>query len=158
MEQNDDNPIDRALNLGPLARDDYSKAISTIVSTARNDSAKEDFTFARANIREVVENGNDAISKLAVIADQSQNPRAFEVLAKLMDSMVAANKQLLDIQQQIRTIEKADMPHNEEAKKNNGSIFVGSTAELQIFINNQNKTSEGESNGLHLPDRMVKDK
>jgi hypothetical protein len=75
-----------------------------------------------------------------------------------MDSMVAANKQLLDIQQQIRTIEKADMPHNEEAKKNNGSIFVGSTAELQIFINNQNKTSEGESNGLHLPDRMVKDK
>jgi hypothetical protein len=54
MEHNDDNPIDRALNLGPLARDDYSKAISTIVSTARNDSAKEDFTFARANIREVV--------------------------------------------------------------------------------------------------------
>jgi hypothetical protein len=137
MDSNDDddNPINKALNLGPVARNDYSKAVSTIVTAARNDSAKEDFTFARANIREVVENGNDAIAKLAVIADQSQNPRAFEVLAKLMDSMVAANKQLLDLQKEIRTIDKADMPQDEEAKKNvTNNLFVGSTAELQKMI------------------------
>jgi hypothetical protein len=91
----------------------------------------------------VVENGNDAISKLAVIADQSQNPRAFEVLAKLMDSMVAANTQLLDIQVQIRTIEKADIPHNEEAKKNvTNNLFVGSTAELQKMIEDMKKKDE----------------
>lgn len=136
MDSNDDdNPINKALNLGPVARNDYSKAISTIVSTARDDSAKEDFTFARANIREVVENGNDAIAKLAVIADQSQNPRAFEVLAKLMDSMVSANKQLLELQKDITAIEKANVPHDEEAKKNvTNNLFVGSTAELQKMI------------------------
>lgn len=137
MDSNDDddNPINKALNLGPVARNDYSKAVSTIVTAARNDSAKEDFTFARANIREVVENGNDAIAKLASIADQSQNPRAFEVLAKLMDSMVAANKQLLDLQKEIRTIDKADMPQDEEAKKNvTNNLFVGSTADLQKMI------------------------
>lgn len=136
MDNNDDdNPINKALNLGPVARNDYSKAVSTIVTAARNDSAKEDFTFARANIREVVQNGNDAIAKLAVIADQSQNPRAFEVLAKLMDSMVAANKQLLDLQKEIRTIDKADMPQDEEAKKHvTNNLFVGSTAELQKMI------------------------
>lgn len=141
MEQNDDdNPINRALNLGPMATPDYSKAVSTIVSTARNDSAKEDFTFARANIREVVENGNDAIAKLSVIADQSQNPRAFEVLAKLMDSMIAANKQLLDLQKEIRTIDKADMPQDEEAKKHvTNNLFVGSTAELQKMIEDMKK-------------------
>ena len=142
MDNNDDdNPINRALNLGPVARNDYSKAVSTIVNTARNDSAKEDFTFARANIREVVENGNDAIAKLASIADQSQNPRAFEVLAKLMDSMVAANKQLLDLQKEIRTIDKADMPQDEEAKKSvTNNLFVGSTAELQKMIEDMKKS------------------
>ena len=136
MDNNDDdNPINKALNLGPVARNDYSKAVSTIVTAARNDSAKEDFTFARANIREVVENGNDAIAKLAVIADQSQNPRAFEVLAKLMDTMVAANKQLLELQKDVRTIDKADMPQDEEAKKQvTNNLFVGSTAELQKMI------------------------
>ncbi len=70
----DESPIDRALNLGPAPKSDFGKAISTIVNSARDDSASEDFTFARANIREVVENGNDAIAKLSIIADQSQNP------------------------------------------------------------------------------------
>ncbi len=141
MEQNDDeSPIDRALNLGPVAKSDFGKTISTIVSSAKNDSANEDFTFARANIREIVENGSFAIEKLSVIADQSQNPRAFEVLAKLMDSMVAANKQLLDLQKEIRTIEKADVPHDEDAKKNvYNSLFVGSTTELQKMIEEMKK-------------------
>lgn len=141
MNDDDSNPINRALNLGPLATPDYSKAVSTIVSTARNDSAKEDFTFARANIREVVENGNDAIAKLSVIADQSQNPRAFEVLAKLMDSMVAANKQLLELQKEIRTIDKADVPQDEEAKRSvTNNLFVGSTADLQKMIEDMKKS------------------
>jgi prophage DNA circulation protein len=138
MDNNDDeSPIDRALNLGPIVPPDYSKSISTIVNTAKNDSAKEDFTFARANVREVIENGTDAIAKLATIADQSQNPRAFEVLAKLMDTVTNASKQLLDIQQQIRTIDKADVPQDEEAKKHvTNNLFVGSTSELQKMIEN----------------------
>jgi len=140
MDSNDDNPLNRALNLGPMGEPDYSKAVSTIVNTARNDSAKEDFTFARANVREVVENGTDAIAKLAVIADQSQNPRAFEVLAKLMDTVTNASKQLLDIQQQIRTIDKADVPQDEEAKRSvTNNLFVGSTAELQKMLADMRK-------------------
>jgi prophage DNA circulation protein len=141
MDNNDDeSPIDRALNLGPIVPPDYSKAVSTIVNTARNDSAKEDFTFARANVREVVENGTDAIAKLAVIADQSQNPRAFEVLAKLMDTVTNASKQLLDIQQQIRTIDKADVPQDEQARANvTNNLFVGSTSELQKMLADMKK-------------------
>jgi hypothetical protein len=139
----DESPIEKALNLGPVAKQDFSKTISTIVSVAKDDSASEDFVFARANIREMVENGNDAIAKLSVIADQSQNPRAFEVLAKLMDSMVAANKQLLELQKEIRTIEKADVPHDEDAKKNvTNNLFVGSTSELQKMIENMRKSNE----------------
>lgn len=140
MDSNDDDdPINRALNLGPLP--ERSHAVATIIAAATNDSAKEDFTFARANIREVVENGNDAIAKLAVIADQSQNPRAFEVLAKLMDSMVAANKQLLELQKEIRTIDKADVPKDEDARKHvTNNLFVGSTAELQKMIEDMKKS------------------
>ena len=132
----DENPIDKALNLTPSI--DFERTISTIVSSALNDSAKEDFTFARANIREVLENGNDAITKLSIIADQSQNPRAFEVLAKLMDSMVEANKQLLELQKEIRTIERADDPHNDNARTVTNNLFVGSTTQLQKMIEEMN--------------------
>lgn len=140
-DDDNENPIDRALNLGPINQT-YSKTISSIISQARDDSADEDFTFARANIREVIENGTDAIAKLTVIAQQSQNPRAYEVLAKLMDTITNASKELLELQEKIRTIDKANLPRDDEAKNQvTNNLFVGSTHELQRMIENmRNKT------------------
>lgn len=129
----DDNPINRSLGLGPMQT--QSSAVSTILAKVNDDSAQEDFTFARANVREVVENANDAIAKLAVIADQSQNPRAFEVLAKLMDTAVNASKHLLEIQKDIRQIDKPSVPNSEEGRKSvTNNLFVGSTADLAKVI------------------------
>ena len=133
-DDDNENPIDRALNLGPI-NNNYGKTISSIINQARDDSADEDFTFARANIREVIENGTDAIAKLTVIAQQSQNPRAYEVLAKLMDTITNASKELLELQEKIRTIDKADVPRNEDSKNQvTNNLFVGSTHELQKMI------------------------
>jgi hypothetical protein len=140
-DDDNENPIDRALNLGPINQT-YSKTISTIISQARDDSADEDFTFSRANIREVIENGTEAIAKLTIIAQQSQNPRAYEVLAKLMDTVTNASKELLELQEKIRSIDKANMPRDDEAKNQvTNNLFVGSTHELQRMIENmRNKT------------------
>lgn len=139
----DDNPINRALGLSPIPKE---TALSTIINKVQDDSAKEDFTFARANIREVVENANDAIAKLAMIADQSQNPRAFEVLAKLMDTTISASKHLLEIQKDIRQIEKPDETTNQQAKTVYNSMFVGSTAELQKMIQQMSGTKLDTNN------------
>jgi hypothetical protein len=141
--EDDDNPINKALNLNPIETNDYSKAVSTIVNNARNDSAEEDFKFARANIREVVENGKGAIEELSSVAQQTQEPRAYEVLAKLMDSVIEANKQLLEMQEKIRKIDRADMPVDAEARKSvTNNLFLGTTAELQKMIEGINKNNE----------------
>jgi len=130
-DDDDSSPIDRALNLASSAE----ATITSIVTNAKNDSASEDFKYSRANIREVIQNGTEAITKLAIVADQSQNPRAYEVLAKLMDTVVAASKQLLDTQEQIRKIDKADVPQDDDAKRSiTNNLFVGSTSELQKLI------------------------
>ena len=129
MTQNN-NPIFNALNL-PNVSNDHVKAI---VAKAHDNSARTDFEMARSNIHEVIQNGSYAIEKLAQIADSSQHPRAFEVLAKLMETMLQANKDLLDLQKQIRVISAADAPTNEEAKQITNNLFVGSTADLQKVI------------------------
>lgn len=130
------NPLDNAFGLPATPTPKFDQAISTIVATAKNDSASEDFEFARANIRETMENATDAIAKLASIADQSQEPRAFEVLAKLMDTVVNASKELLANQEKIRKLDKADVPRDEEAKKSvTNNLFVGSTKDLNDVIN-----------------------
>jgi hypothetical protein len=133
------NPIDRALNLSPYEK--HSNIIESVISHALNDSAKEDFTYARSNIRVLVENGSQAIQDLAVIASQSQNPRAYEVLAKLIDSTAAANRHLLDLQEQIRKLDSIDEPTNNNSKVVNNNLFVGTTAELSSILKNLKESS-----------------
>jgi hypothetical protein len=138
MNANND-PLGAALNLTPLATDN---AVKSIVAKAHNDTAKNDFEMARANIHEVIQNGTYAIEKLSQIADQSQHPRAFEVLATLMKTMLDANKDLLDLQKKIREISAADEPTNENAKQVTNNLFVGSTAELQKAIEDMKNGSK----------------
>lgn len=127
-EENDDDPIGKALNLPAL--DNISKTVDTIIDNVLNDSAKEDFKKARANIHELIDNGKDAMDKLAQIADSSQHPRAYEVLSKLMETMLQANRDLMELQTKVREIDAVDRPIN-NAKTINNNLFVGSTAELR---------------------------
>ena len=129
MTTGNNNPIYNALNLSPM-----SDPVKAIVAKAHDDSAKTDFEMARGNIHEVIQNGTYAMEKLAQIADSSQHPRAFEVLAKLMDTMLQANKDLMELQKQIRQISAADAPTNENAQQVTNNLFVGSTADLQKVI------------------------
>ena len=131
------NPIYNALNLVPI-----EDPVKAIVSKAHDNSAKNDFEMARSNIHEVIQNGTYAIEKLAQIADSSQHPRAFEVLAKLMDTMLTANRELLDLQKKIREIDASDTPTNDTAKQVTNNLFVGSTSELQKVIDGMKNGSQ----------------
>jgi hypothetical protein len=126
--------IGQALNLAPVTQTE--DAVRDLVAIAHDDSAINDFNMARSNIHEVIQNNSHAIDKLSQIADQSQHPRAFEVLATLMKVQLDANKDLLDLQKKIREIQLADEPHNDEAKNITNNLFVGSTTELQKMIEN----------------------
>ena len=131
MTEKDDDPIGKALGLPPL---EFEKQIDTIIAKAHDDSARNDFEAARANLYGVIQTGQEAMDKLTEIASQSQHPRAFEVLAKLMDTMVSTNKELLELQTKIREIDAKDSPISEKAQTINNNLFVGSTAELQKVL------------------------
>ena len=140
MEKKD--KIGEALGLNPLPAE--IDTVKAIVAKAHDDSAKNDFEMARANIHEVIQNGLNAIDKLSQVADASQHPRAFEVLAKLMDTVVNANKDLLDLQSKIRDIDAKDAPTNEQARSVTNNLFVGSTSDLQKVIENMKNGTESK--------------
>lgn len=131
MEE-DKDPIGKALNVSPF--ENTMSAVELLKAKAHDDSAKNDFEMARTNIHEAITTGQEALFKLSEIASSSQHPRAFEVLAKLMDSIVGASKDLLVLQSKIREIDSADTPMNEKAQTINNNLFVGSTAELQKVL------------------------
>mgnify|MGYP003344628563 CR=1 FL=1 len=140
MTANND-PIGNALGVTPITQNNI---VSTMIAEAHNDSAKNDFEAARANIYEVIQNGQEAMMKLGQIADSSQHPRAFEVLGKLMETMLQANKDLLELQSKIREINVVDAPISEKAQTINNNLFVGSTSELQKVIENMKNGGSAE--------------
>jgi hypothetical protein len=97
---------------------------------------KQDLTDAyqqsKENLQTIIDQGQEAMEEILQIAKQGQHPRAFEVYGTLLKNMVDANKELLNIQKQMRDMD-------EEKKKSSGTqidkaIFVGSTAELNKLI------------------------
>jgi len=130
MTDNANNdPIGKALGVMPM-----NETVKSMIIDAHNDSAAADFETARANVLTMIENGQEAISTLSEIATSSQHPRAFEVLAKLMDTVLNANRDLLELQSKIREINAVDSPINGNAKNITNNLFVGSTAELQKVL------------------------
>ena len=135
----ENDPLGKALGIPVLQNE---KQVENLIAKAHDNSAKNDFEAARANLYEAIQTGQEAMDKLLEIASQSQHPRAFEVLAKLIDTNVAANEKLLQLQSKIREIDAADAPLIDRAQNINNNLFFVSTAELQKMIQNMNKKDE----------------
>lgn len=129
-------------------REDLNPLDPTVLETPQlpaplptSSSSREDFEFARKNVLETIENGNVSLEQLARVAFSSQNPRAYEVLAKMIEVMIEANARLLDLQTKIRELEETDgIPEKKGDITNN--LFVGSTAELGQLIKDMRKRGQ----------------
>jgi len=91
-----------------------------------------DAEFARSNMRKLINNGNKALDELSFVANQSESPRAYEVLATMMKNLAEMNKDLLEIQKRKKEL----VPQSESNKGVNidKAVFVGSTNELLKMI------------------------
>jgi hypothetical protein len=83
---------------------------------------------SKENLQGIIDQGHEAMEEILNIAKAGQHPRAFEVYGTLLKNMVDANKELLNIQKQMREMDK----NKKEVNNTNidKAIFVGSTAEL----------------------------
>ena len=93
------------------------------------DELESDFGIARNNIKNLLSKGDSAIDNLIKVAEESEHPRAYEVVATLMKTMADLNKDLLDLRKK-----KQDISGIKPVEKNQTNIdkavFVGSTTDL----------------------------
>lgn len=90
-----------------------------------------DFEFARGNLINTIMKGSEALDGILDVANISQHPRGYEVVATLINSLTAANKDLLELSKRKKELEAEKSPTTI-----NNNLFVGSTAELQKLIKN----------------------
>lgn len=126
--------IAQILNL-PVIVDPVKDLVQTIpIQSNPEDQAKDDFDTARNSILNALETGQTALEQLSQIAVGSQHPRAFEVLAKLVDSIRDTSKDLVDLHKQKQTKQV------ENTTVNNKLII--STTDLLKMIKAKDNTNE----------------
>ena len=127
------NDLDKLLNIAS------GDNLPAVIEKKMNTQISDDFEYARENMMEVINKGQEALFDLMDVAKQSQHPRAYEVLATMMGTMVGASKDLLDLQAKKKKIMEDDPSASPQQVTNN--LFVGSTAELQKYLK-QHKDGE----------------
>ena len=118
--------ISHSLGLDPL-QDDIINQVVVPPSTIKND-----YDYARDNLYNIIEKGNNALEDIMDIAKQSESARAFEVVTNLIKTMVDANKDLLELAKKKKELDKTEEPDQTNVTNNN--LFVGSSAELLKMI------------------------
>jgi len=120
--------IDKALGLTPLTvyKEEERANVPAVIDQQKDD----DLGFARENLYDAVVKSQAAVEDMIAIAQQSQHPKAYEVLNSLIKTFADVSTGIADLQ-----LKKQRLQGTQEKDKTvNNNLFVGSTAELQKML------------------------
>lgn len=101
-----------------------------------------DYQYIRTNLYTITERSVEALNNLVQIADQSQHPRAYEVVALMVNAIASAQKDLMSIHKERAKIEQTKAKNSPEVVNNN--LFVGNTAQLDEIIKQMSKKQNND--------------
>ena len=89
-----------------------------------------DYEYTRDNLKAIIEKGSEALDGILELAKESEHPRAYEVVGQIIKNVADVNRQLIDLQKDIKSLKKT-----ESGPKNvTNALFVGSTHDLQKLL------------------------
>ena len=99
------------------------------------DDRDNDFDYTRETLYDLIEKGREGIEEMIEVARQSEHPRAYEVLAKLIKDTADTSSQLMDLHKKVKEIDNIMAPKDKQlGHTTNNNLFVGSTTELQRML------------------------
>ena len=91
----------------------------------------KDLEYARSNQIELIEQGIKGLEGIINVADQSQHPRAYEVLSTYLRTMSELNRDLVTTSEKRKENKKG---RDRSAENVTNQLFVGSTKDLQELL------------------------
>lgn len=116
---NINDTISKSLGLPPL---EPQKEIQVVPIS----DVEDDYEYARNRLRSIMDKGEMALDEIMSVASQSQQPRAYEVVATMVKTLSDSGKDLLELSKR-----KQDLQQDKGGPSTvNNNLFVGSTSEL----------------------------
>ena len=132
--------INNSLDIEVVDEDESlpSKKETKALEKNKDDSTR-DYEYTRGNLYSLIEKGQEALDSIMEVAQEGQQPRAFEVVSQLIKNVADTTDKLVDLQQKMKNLEAED---SKGPSTVNNALFVGSTAELQKLLKNQSGTKK----------------
>jgi hypothetical protein len=149
MKQNDKN-VSKAVLAEVLGIDDHKeiaipkKQTQELEPTHENGADVEaDYKLSRDTLKDLIATGNQAVVTLAGLADISQHPRAYEVLATLIKTVGETTNSLYDIHKKTRELKgvsgEKKILDTGEGINIDKAVFCGTTSDLLDMLKKQKK-------------------
>jgi len=141
--------LEKHFNIEPTPQPEVPQLRKATEITVQKDDLDKDYLTVRDNLKELINKGTSAIDGILNLASETEQPRAYEVLAQLIKTVAETNKDLLDMHNKMKVIKGEPQANNTpNSITTNNSIFVGSTADLQKLLRGKMKEIEKlENNG-----------
>ena len=104
-----------------------------VINTESQEQRQEDHEFVRNKLRNMIEDTADGFADIIELAKQSESPRAFEVAAKMADTMASMSKNLMELHKETQ---KQAPAQQAQTINNVQQVFTGTNAELLKLIRN----------------------
>ena len=141
MSKFDLNKVEEILGIEskqPLVQKEFKPAVPR-VENKKNPDVDNDYKYSRENYYNLIERGQEAIDGILDIAKEGQHPRAYEVAGQLIGQVATTVDKLQDLQKKLKDLKELPKTANANIKN---ALFVGSTAELQKMLKNENIKSK----------------
>lgn len=99
------------------------------ISDSHKGDLDTDYGYARDNLYNLIERGNEAIEGILELAKEMEHPRAYEVASGLIKNVSDTTMELLKMQKELKNMREGEAP-----KTNVNNLYVGSTADLQNIL------------------------
>jgi|TARA_B100000073_G_scaffold23402_1_gene18229 hypothetical protein len=129
--------IEEALDVSSdIVPEEKPAAIAPVEQFASTkEQLKKDYEYTRGNLYSLIEKGQEAVDGILELAQESDQPRAFEVAGQLIKHVGDVADKLVDLQKKVNEIENPKK--SKEVNTTNNTMFVGSTADLAKFLKQQ---------------------
>jgi len=112
---------------------------------------QNDFDYSRKTYYELIEQGKESLTLAQRIAEETEHPRAIEVLAGMLKQVSEANDKLMDLNKKMKELKKEEKKKVENQQNN---FFIGSTSELQKMLKNVDKGEVIEHDASSEPGQL----
>tara|TARA_B110000263_G_C15254631_1_gene485862 strand:+ start:452 stop:958 length:507 start_codon:yes stop_codon:yes gene_type:complete len=99
------------------------------ISDSHKGDLDTDYGYARDNLYNLIERGNEAIEGILELAKEMEHPRAYEVASGLIKNVSDTTMELLKMQKELKNMREGEAP-----KTNVNNLYVGSTKDLQNIL------------------------